>query len=138
MKKQMILTVLKGALIKLLFLLGFVTAFSLLKAYAPIWIYYLFFIGMLLWVIIGLSLPKWHYWYFVYENDEDCNCGIIRSRTETFPLNKVEGLLDALKRGHVIKWATEIDKVSYLHMANTRKAIDLEKAELMKDVSKWN
>lgn len=69
--KQMILTVLKGALIKLLFLLGFVTAFSLLKTYAPTWMYITFFIGMLLWVVIGLSLPKWHYWYFIYENDED-------------------------------------------------------------------
>lgn len=93
---------------------------------------------MLLWVIIGPSLPKWHYWYFVYENDEDCNCGIIRSRTETFPLNKAEGLLDTLKRGHVIKGVVEIDKDSYLHMANTKKAIDIERTELLKDKAKWN
>ncbi len=136
--KQIIETTLKGAFIKLLFLLGIVTAGMLTKTYAPVWLYNLLFFGAILYVCIRMSIPKYKYWYFVYENDEDCNCGIIRSHTETFPLNKVEGLLDALKRGHIIKGITEIDKVSYLHMVNAKKAIDIETANLLKDKVKWN
>lgn len=118
--------------------MGIVTAGTLAKNYAPVWLYNLLFFGAILYVCIWMSIPKYKYWYFVYENDEDCNCGIIKSQTDVFPLDKAEKLLDSQKRGYVIKGSTEIDKTSYLHMISNKKAIDIETANQLKDRVKWN
>ncbi|WP_162493556.1 hypothetical protein [Bacteroides ihuae] len=55
-------TVLKGAFIKLLFLLGIVTAGTLTKTYAPAWLYTLLFFGAILYVCIWMFVPEYTCW----------------------------------------------------------------------------
>ena len=67
-------------------LVGAVTAFSVLRMYAPEWMYYTVFALTLLLVLYYVSCPEKSYWYYTYHNGAKMRMGVVKSDNPQFPV----------------------------------------------------
>jgi hypothetical protein len=114
--KEQIMNVIKNALVVLLIILGIVLLITILKTYAPKWTLYILAVISLLWIIIDISVPKYHYWSYIVAKNNQFNFGVIKSRSEKAPI------MDMYKKdlfiNVVILNIVEIDKKDYEFLKN--------------------